>query len=307
MTIKRFMQPRSLSELTAALAEMTPDSKVIAGGTDLMIEIKDRDPVIPVLVSLCKVPELKGICVTETAAGQELHIGAMECHADIAASETVRKYASALAESCDHVGSRQVRNRGTIGGSLGNASVAGDMLPVLYLFHASLAVTGPDGKGRMIPVEELPAGIGRTSLGYNEIIKEIVIPVHPERNSCFVKLGGREEVTIAEISLSLSWEMRDGKIAAVEGVMGAVDRVPAELTETDGILGQGTVGTEECERLFGCLSERIAVIRKNRKRPPKLRIREGEKEFKERAVRGVVYDAVGKMLAKAGAGKTADA
>ena len=302
MSVEKYLQPKDLQALTGALSEMTPGSRVIAGGTDLMIEIKNDAPEIPVLVSLVKVPELKGIGLLDTGDGCFLRIGAMECHAEIAASDAVRQNANALALACDHVGSRQVRNRGTIGGSLGNASVAGDMLPVLYLLDASLVLLSGDGTERTVPADCFLTGLGQTCLGGQEIVKEILIPVRPERSSCFVKLGGRAEVTIAEISLCLSWEMNNGQIASVQGVLGAVDRFPVRLPEAEEILGGGAIGAEACEKLTASLSDRIRTVRLNRKRPPRLRIREGEKEFKERAVRGVVYDAVELMCRTAGTG-----
>ena len=296
MAVKRFIQPKTYEELGAALSCMDPDSKVIAGGTDLVIKVKNNDPEIPVLVSLCKTPELKGIWVSDDEEGQTLHIGAMNTHAEIAESELVRKHAAALAESCGSVGSQQIRNRGTAGGNLGNASVAGDVLPVLYLLHADLLITGPDCSERIISAEELAERPGKTTLSYNEIVKEMLIPVRPERHSLFVKMGAREEVTIAEISLCLSWECEEGKIANVEGILGAVDSKPVWLTEADSLLGKGSISNEDLDELSDSLAERIRVVRMNRKRPPRLRIREGEREYKERAVKGVVYDAAEKLM-----------
>ncbi len=300
MLVKEYRQPTTLSELADALVQMTEESRLLAGGTDLIIDIKNHPREIPLLVSLCKVPELYGTGVENCEAGDDgsepekrfLRIGTMETHAAIAADPMVRKYARALAEACDHVGSRQVRNRGTIGGSLGNASVAGDMLPVLYLLHARLQIFGMDGNLRRIPATELIAGVGKTTLTPQEMIFAVEIPMEENRDSCFVKLGGRQEVTIAEISLGLSWARDKEVFEAVEGVLGAVDVRPIPVPEAGEILN-GTLGTPaECDRLAEALSARITAIRMKRKRPPKLRIREGEREYKERAIRGVVYDAV---------------
>lgn len=293
MRVQNYDQPASLSELAVCLGRMDEKSTLLAGGTDFIIKMKNRPREITYLVSLCKVPELFGIGIEKGPDGIDmLRVGAMETHDNVAHDENVQRWARALSISCNHVGSQQVRNKGTIGGSLGNASVAGDVIPVLYLLHATIEIFGADGTSRFIAADELIAGVGRTTLSLQEVIRAVWIPLHPERDSCFVKLGGRKEVTIADISVCLSWERSGGHFHAVEGVLGAVDVRPVRLTEVPEIFEGSDAGTEECSRLADSLAERIRVIRKNRKRPPKLRIREGEPEYKERAVRGVVYDAV---------------
>lgn len=299
MKVDKYIQPKSLNELKAALAELPEGGKVVAGGTDLMVSAREKGTDYPVLVSLVKVPELKEISIKERDGKEYLVVGAAACYSDAVASEDVKKYAKALHTAADHVGSLQIRNRGTIGGSLGNNSVGGDMLPVMYLLEAEIETFGPEGE-RFLTPDEFTAGIGRTNLLPQEIVKAVHIPVMPERKSCFVKLGGRQEVTIAEISLMFSWVTCDGAIKDVKGVLGAVDTRPIPLPEADEILGQGTIGAAACDALFESLSERIKTVRMNRKRPPKLRFREGEREYKERAVKGVVYDAVDAMLLESG-------
>lgn len=299
MLVEKFVQPKSLDELRSALSELPEGGKAVAGGTDLMVAAREKGLDYPMLISLVKVPELKGISLENRDGEEYLVVGACTCYSEIAASEPVMKYAKALAVSSDHVGSLQIRNRGTIGGSLGNNSVGGDMLPVMYLLEAEIETFGPEGN-RFLTPDEFTAGIGRTNLMPQEIIKAIHIPMKPERKSCFVKLGGRREVTIAEISLMFSWVIEDEIIKDVRGILGAVDARPIVLPEADELLGQGKIDEAACDALYERLSERIKTIRMNRKRPPKLRIREGEKEYKERAVKGVVYDAVDAMLLESG-------
>lgn len=288
MSETRYLQPSCVEELVQALGQMTDKSAVLAGGTDLMIAIRNKLPEIDCLLSLCRVEELAEIRKEEGW----LSVGAMATHAQIAANSLVRNYFPALSMACDHVGSKQIRNKGTIGGSLANASAAGDMLPCVYLFHGEVEILDWEGKARRVPAEEFYQGISRTCLKTGEILKSIWLPVHEERNSCFVKLGGRKEVTIAEISLALSW-VRDAEgYHQIEGILGAVDSRPIRLEEADRILSGRKINREQKEALAESLSQRIQVIRENRKRAPKLRIRECEKVYKEYAVKGVVYDAI---------------
>ncbi len=291
MACELYLQPSSLTELAEDLKKMTEKSLVLAGGTDLMVKLRSRPVDADCILSLCKVPDMKGI---EEQEGY-VRIGAMETHGEIAKNPLIQEYFQALSMACDHVGSKQIRNKGTIGGSLGNASVAGDMLPVLYLFHGEIELLNQNGASRRVKAEEFSLGVGKTVLETQEVILAVWLPIHQERKSCFVKLGGRREVTIAEISLAMSWESQEGRFHQVEGILGAVDVKPIYLKEADEILGDKAVGEKEKNRLSASLSERIRIIRENRKRQPKLRIRDCEKVYKERAVKGVVYDVLNIM------------
>lgn len=286
-----FLQPADLEELGACLSEMTEKSVILAGGTDLIIKLREQDPGPDRILDLGKVKELKEI----RREGNMLFIGAMATHARIASEPLVRRYFPALALACSQVGSMQIRNKGTIGGNLGNMSPAGDMLPVLYLFHASVRILGPLMERRQISVTDLPVRPGRTSLGKKEMILGICLPLREGRRSCFVKLGGRKEVTIAEISLCVSWEEKDGFFADTEGILGAVDTKPVVVEDIGKYLDGRKVGKEERELLSKNLSGRIQKIRMERKKPPALRVTEAERLYKERAVKGVVYDVIDLM------------
>lgn len=294
MACEQYIQPDTLKELVTGLAKMTSDSVILAGGTDLIIKLRSRHMNPDCMLSLCRVPELKSI----SESGGYLRIGAMETHDNIANNTLVRKECKALAMACSHVGSQQVRNKGTIGGSLGNASVAGDMLPVLVLFHGLVEILDSAGKTRKVDAQEFTLGIGRTILQPQEVIMAVWLPLHSHRESCFIKLGGRREVTIAEISLAFSWERSGQHFHKIEGVLGAVDTKPIYLQEVDEILEDRKVGKYEMDLLADSLSKRIRAIRENRKRQPRLRIQECEKVYKERAVKGIVYDALEIMMRK---------
>ncbi|WP_274939526.1 FAD binding domain-containing protein [Chordicoccus furentiruminis] len=295
MEVKTYLQPQSLAGLSDALLQMEEGSKILAGGTDLIIRIRNREGTIPLLLSVCRVRELYGIF----GEADGLVIGAMENFASIASDSRVRNepYLEALGMACARVGSRQIRNKGTIGGNLGNASVAGDMIPVLTMYHAEAEIMRGGGALRRLPVEALITGVSRTALRPDEIITRIRIPMRPGRRSCFLKLGGREAVTVAELSLCMTWRTEKGVFAGVEGVLGAVDAHPVVLDEAAEIVDGTAGGGQVWGRLADSLSGRISAIRMKRTRPPKLRIREGEKAYKERAVRGIVFDLGGRMEA----------
>lgn len=283
----KYLQPENQEELQNCLMQMTDKSVILGGGTDLIIKIRDRKPEIDLYVSICKVKEMQGITEEEGY----IRIGAMATHSEIAANPLVQKHLQALSMACDHVGSKQIRNKGTIGGNIANASVAGDMLPCLYLFDAQIQVLQPDGQIRYIKATKYGGQDEQDKLGKKEAIMAIMFPVCT-RKSCFVKLGPRKEVTIAEISLAMLWEEKDGKYENVRGVLGAVDVKPLLLQEAEEIFGGTCITKTETDRFVQSLSDRIKQIRERRKRQPKLRIHEWERVYKERAVKGVVYDVI---------------
>ena len=128
---------------------------------------------------------------------------------------------------------------------------------------------------------------GRTVLGRNELLTSIWLPVEEGQKSCFAKLGSRREVTIAQISLCISWKEGDNGYTDMKGFIGAVDVRPVEF-ECACLLGGKS--EEKKEEAAQWLSQKIKSIRTSRARESKLKITEAEKRYKERAVKGIVFD-----------------
>ncbi|MGD9569543.1 MAG: xanthine dehydrogenase family protein subunit M [Sedimentibacter sp.] len=286
-----YLQPKTLQELQVCLKDMTEESVVLAGGTDLMVSIRAKKTHIDTYLSLCSLNDMKGIYEKDGW----IRIGAMSTHAEVANNNKIKTYFTALSMSCDHVGSAQIRNKGTIGGNIMNANPAGDVLPCIMLYDGEFEIFTPDGIMRRISIDEFISESGKTTLGKNEILMAIWLPIEYEKKSCFVKLGSRTEVTIAQISLCLSWKKSEDEYSDIKGFIGAVDKKPLEIEEIASILGNKPFETEKLNTLSSLLSNKISTIRMNRKRESKLKIYEHEKLYKERAVKGVVYDAVSCM------------
>lgn len=281
-----YSQPTDMKGLAEALEKATDKTVLLGGGTDLLIMIRKKHPSIDRYISLGKIPELEKI---EEQEGF-LKIGAMATHRQIAGNPLVKKYFPALSMACSHVGSQQIRNKGTIGGSLANASPAGDMMPCVFLFEGEIEIYNKNQEYRRISGEEFLVGNQRTALSLGEAVSAVWLPIEEERKSCFVKLGARTDVTIAQISLALSWEKKEKAIESVRAYLGAVDVRPLYLPEAEELLS-GEISREKKDALAESLRDRIQGIRERRKRQPKLRITEAERLYKERAVKGIVYDA----------------
>lgn len=203
---------------------MSEKSKIVAGGTDIIIALREGKLRPDYLLNVLDVKEMRHI----SKGDGMVEIGAAVPFSEIASAAVVCGHFSALADAAAHVGSKQIRNRGTIGGNIGSASPAGDMLPVMLLYGASLRVAHASGeikeypftsmieKGRLIP----PAS--------GQVIISVLLPIpHADRVSAFVKLGSRTEVTIARLSAAISANFgTDGRITAPVVTLGALARVP---------------------------------------------------------------------------------
>lgn len=286
-----YLQPGTMGELQEALRSLTEDSVILAGGTDLMPYIRARKPHIDTYLSLCKLTGMQGISQRDGW----IRIGAMATHAEAASDDNIKKYFHALSAACSHVGSQQIRNKGTIGGNLMNASPAGDTLPCIMLFNGEIETFSADGRYKRTGVDKFLSRKGKPVLGRQEVLTSIWLPVDRNKKSCFVKLGSRTEVTIAQISLCLSWKEGKDGCDGIEAYMGAVDAKPLKIEEAQAVLGNKPFEKERMEAFSALLSEKIKAVRMNSRHESKLKILECEKLYKERAVKGVVYDAVSSM------------
>ncbi len=223
------LRPKNLDEIKSCLEQMTPNSKFIGGGTDYIIRMRmTEEP--DILCYLGYIEEYKKITETDDT----ITIGAYATMTEIENHPAVKKYLTALADAASDVGSLQIRNNGTIGGNLGNASPAGDLIPVLYLLDAVVSTISPSGE-REIPVTEIIERPGKTTLDFNEAITYITFK---KQNiaSAFVKLGSRKRVTISRVGASVAVTMDKDKIVKAKVVIGAISLKPVELFEAEEFL-----------------------------------------------------------------------
>jgi CO/xanthine dehydrogenase FAD-binding subunit len=211
-----YVRPASLAEAIALLDRHGPGARPLAGGTDLVIRLRDGSIRPDVVFDVKAIPELDaGI----TDAGGSLVIGARAVMTDIAADPRVRRHFPALAEAALVVGSAQIRNRATLAGNLCNASPAADTAPALLVYDAVLVVAGGAGE-RRIPVDELWVRSGVTTLARDEILTAIELPVPPEpRGSTHVRRTRRRGHDLASVTLACSIG-RDGVTRLAYGSVG---------------------------------------------------------------------------------------
>ena len=277
-----YYQPESLAEAAQILPQMTSESAILAGGTDLLVQIRENHTENDIILSLCRIQELDSIEETDGW----LRLGSMVTHDRAEHDEKIRKSFTALASACSRVGSQQVRNKGTIGGGLMNASVASDVIPPLLLFGAELSFLGPEGEQRIPIAEYLKNKSVWRAPGM--LLTAIWLPV-TDRLSAFAKLGSREEVSIAQLSLCASWESGETGKRHVRLVLGSVSPMPPYYDDFPLLEGE-TITPERADQAAKILSEKIREIRLSRTKPSKMKITPAEQQYKERAIRGVMAD-----------------
>ena len=190
------LTPRSLDEALRLKSER-PDAVPIAGGTDLMVAL-NFDRLRPAtILNLNEVPELR----SWTRENGTLRLGAGLTYTEAMASP-LAELLPALAEASRTVGSPQIRNRGTIGGNLGTASPAGDALPPLLVAGADVVAASVRGE-RVVPLEEFVVGVKRNVLAEDELIVATVVPSRDGARETFMKVGPRNAMVIAVVSLAL--------------------------------------------------------------------------------------------------------
>ncbi len=213
-----YLAPQSVEDAVAALAENGAKARALAGGTDLLVDLKHETATADLLVDLTRIAECKGI--EETDDG--LRFGSLVSHTEIMDSELVRRHAPSMIDAARTIGAVQTRNLGTLGGNLVTCVPSLDSGPVLVALDAEVTVAGPDGRRRMTLIEFF-VGPRKTALQAGEILVDIVIPRANLGKPCsFRKFGLRKGQALALVNAAASLSLTDGKIAAPRIALGAV-------------------------------------------------------------------------------------
>lgn len=227
-----FYQPSSLSELLDLLEEGIPDTCLLAGGTDLLVEYRSGAGKISRLIHLSHLSELQDLKCEDG----RIKLGAALTHRSIEKSPLLRGRVPFLAQAAQFIGSPQVRNLGTIGGNLVTASPAADLAPPLLVLEAQLTLRKKNSS-REIPLSSFFVGPKRTLLDPQEVVTEISF-VPPSENCCqiFYKLGKRNAMAISIASLVALAQAQKSFLAEIKIAVGSVAPTPLRLLHTEELL-----------------------------------------------------------------------
>ncbi len=272
--------PSSLDELVAALAQATPRTRLLAGGTDLVRTLRQPGEEPDVLIDLSGLEELRGVRLD----GETLRVGALTTFTQLQWDPLVRARALCLSLASAQVGSTQIRNAGTIGGNAANASPCADGVTALTALGADVTTVDGAGTTRTRPLGEVVLGPSRSSLAYDEAVTEFAFPaLGPEYRSAFSKIGSRTAVSVARLSCALAvrFNAAEGTLASVRVALGAVGEAAFRAPELERAL-EGQPADEETARLFagGCVAAVQESIPGRYSLP-----------YKQHAAVGLAYDA----------------
>ena len=231
--MKRFeyLNPRSLEEALEMISDR-PEAIPLAGGTDLLVEVKHGSPSVETLLSLKRLPELQWCAHNGT-----LTLGSTVTVGQIAANPQIQQDYRALAIGAGLIGSVQIRSVATVGGNLCNAAPSADTAPPLLVLGGEAVVVGSQGE-RTVPLEAFFLGPGRTVLQPGELLKEIVVPQPAEHSGSFyVRHTPRARTGLAVVGVAAAITLgTGGTITDARLALGAVAPVPMRASAAEALL-----------------------------------------------------------------------
>jgi carbon-monoxide dehydrogenase medium subunit len=242
-------QPTSLPEASRLLKENGPGGRFLAGGTDLVIAMKEKGLVPKYLVDLKRIAGLSGI--RENSDGT-ITIGALTTMREIETSPLLTKKYPFLCQSAAEVGSIQIRNRATVGGNMANATPSADVAPSLIALNASAKIAGASGE-RTVALEEFFRGPGQNVMNADQILTEITIPKSsPRVVGEYIKFSPREMMDLAYVGVAVAYTLgdQDKLCAGVRIVLGAVAPTPIRARKAEAAL-EGQLLTETLAEKVG--------------------------------------------------------
>jgi carbon-monoxide dehydrogenase medium subunit len=280
--------PGSVEECVKTLASHGAGAKTVAGGTDLLPQMKNGVVKPAVVIDLSGIAALRGVA---SANGAGLRVGACATARELELHEEVRTRYAALADGAALVGSVQVRNLATVGGNLCNAAPSADMAPPLMALDAEAVIASPRGE-RRVPIATFFQGVRRTVLAADELLVALVVPA-PAAGSggSYIRHTPRRELDIAVVGVASQVTVQNGRCVKARIALASVAPTPVHATAAEQAL-QGQALTPET-------IERAATLAVDAAKP--ISDQRGSAEFRKHLVRVLTRRTLTSALARASA------
>src|SRR5258707_2944505 len=278
--------PNTLEDCLKILAERGAQAKLVAGGTDLLPQMKNG------VLKPAVVVDLSGIArVRQVGNGNGLRIGAGVTAGELELSPALRGTYLAIGESAAMVGSLEIRNLATVGGNLCNAAPSADMAPPLVALEAQAVIAGPKGE-RRVPLSDFFTGVRKTVVGPDELLVEIFIPTPgPHSGGCYIRHTPRRELDIAVVGVASQLTMANGVCAKARVSLAAVAPTPVRATAAEAALEGKPLTPELIERAADLAGQAAKPISDQR----------GSADFRRHLLRILTRRTLTTALARAGA------
>ncbi len=249
-----YYRPKTLEEAVRLLEEVE-GSKVIAGGTDLLVDMKTSRAKARALVDVNSIAELRGV----EDLGEVVRIGAATKLQELLESPIISENLPLLRAAVESMASWQIRNMATIGGNLCNASPAADTAPPLLAYEAELVIAGRGGL-RTVPITKFFTGYRRTALSPTEVLKDIIVRKSEWTGWGYIKLGRRGGFTLSVVAVAALARVRDGVIEDVRIALNSVAPTPVRAYRTEEALRGREVSRDLLEKVARTVVDEISPI-----------------------------------------------
>jgi carbon-monoxide dehydrogenase medium subunit len=279
-----YFEPKTIEEAALLLATHGEKAKVVAGGTDLLVQMKMERLHPEYLISIAKIPALHYI-IEENG----LRIGTLTPFREVERSPTIKNKYLALAEAARSVSSVQIKNMGTLGGNLCHGSPAADSAPPMIAFGAKVKLVGANHE-RMIPLEDFFLGPGETVLTPGELLVEVQVPeLSLQTGSAFLKMA-RVSADLAKVNVAVVIRRENNFCKECRIVLGAVAKTPLRAKKAEEILKEEGFGADIVKQVSDVASEEIQPITDIR----------SNAWYRKEVSRILVRDAIGLAWSRAG-------
>ena len=281
----QYHAPTTLAEAAALLEKYGAEAQILAGGTDLIPHMKQRKVETIHVINIKKIPDLA--CIKETSTGIE--IGANTRLRAIELSPLVKEKIPLLSEAAATVGSVQIRNLGTVGGNICNASPSADMATPLLALDTIVHVYGKEGN-KDYTLEEFFHGRGEVKLEPGELLTGMTVPLQPKNAGMAFEKVGWTDFDIATVNVAAVLTLKDGKVDYCRVTLGACSPAPIRVLQAESIL----VGEEPTKELFDEAVRLIAACVE-----PRETWRRAPPEYRRKASQALAIDALTRSVEKA--------
>lgn len=287
--INEILEPKTLEEALNLLDEKD-NLKVIAGGTDVLVKLREERFKSLNLISIRDIEGLNEIKLLEDGS---IEIGSMATFTDIFRNDIINKYIPILAEAAVSMGGPQIRNMATIGGNVCNGAVSGDSAPTLFALNSKVKLKSKSEE-RVIDIKDFYAGPGITNIKKDEILLSIIIEKKDYENKYgnYIKFASRNSMDIALMGVSAVVEVKDNKFVDVRVALGVSGPVPirCEIAEVE---AKGMDVTEENMKLLGKLALKSSRA---------IDFWNASKEYKDHLIEELTYRAIKESVERAARG-----
>jgi len=251
-----YLRPTRLEEALALLQQHAEQARVIAGGTDVLVELQRGVKLTQTLIDITALQDLKYI----RFEGGYLSLGALTTHNDVVASEHCVEHALPLVQACWEVGAPQIRTRATIAGNLITASPANDTIAPLIALDAEVVLLSSTGK-RVVPLRDFYLGFRRTALRSDELLSEIRIPaLRSDQRGLFLKLGLRRAQAVSVINIAFVLTFADEYVSNARITLGCLAPIIVRATTTEVFLTGKRLDATVCNEAGRLANEDVNPI-----------------------------------------------